>query len=225
VIQLDKNMMAIKLDILKKQAAIAAKVFKWLIIGWIVLTVSLVFIFKYINPPLTPLMILRVIKAQKAHKSEKIIKTWVPLSEVSKELIDAVLYAEDRSFWTHHGFDWQGIKIAYRYNKKHRYPISYSTISMQTAKNVFLYPARTYTRKILEAYFTVLLEMIWGKKRILEVYLNVVEMGRGAYGFEAASQQYFHHPVKMLNTEQAALLVKCLPDPHFLHSPMPEGLK
>ncbi|MBS0648953.1 MAG: monofunctional biosynthetic peptidoglycan transglycosylase [Verrucomicrobia bacterium] len=218
-------MMAIKFDVLKKQAARAVKVFKGLIIGWILVTVSLVFIFKYVNPPLTPLMILRMVEAQSAHKKENIIKTWVPLSEVSKEVIDALLFAEDRSFWTHHGFDWQGIKIAYRYNKKHKYPISYSTISMQTAKNVFLYPAQTYTRKIFEAYFTVLLEMIWGKERILEVYLNVVEMGRGAYGFEAASQQYFHQPVKSLNAEQAALLVKCLPDPHFLYSPMPAGLK
>lgn len=170
-------------------------------------------------------MIFRMIEAKSKHKNEKIIKTWASRSEVSDELIKALLFAEDRSFWTHQGFDWQGIKIAYRYNKKNKYPISYSTISMQTAKNVFLYPAQTYVRKILEAYFTVLIELIWGKERILEVYLNVVEMGRGIYGFEAASQHYFKKPAKQLNAEQSALLVKCLPDPRFLYSPPPSGLQ
>jgi monofunctional biosynthetic peptidoglycan transglycosylase len=156
-----------------------------------------------------------MIQAQRSHKSEKIIKTWVTLDEVSEELIQAIIFAEDRSFWRHHGFDWVGIKTAYRYNKKHKNSrIGFSTISMQTAKNVFLYPSQTYPRKILEAYFTILMEMIWGKRRILEVYLNIVEMGHGTYGFEAASQLYFHKPAKQLNREEAALLVKLLPAPH-----------
>jgi monofunctional biosynthetic peptidoglycan transglycosylase len=222
-------MMTAKFDIWKKKAAHASalsfKVFKMLIASWILLTVSLVLVFKYFNPTMTPLMILRMIEARSKHKNEKIFKIWVSRSEVSDELIKALLFAEDRSFWTHRGFDWQGIKIAYRHNKKHKHLISYSTISMQTAKNIFLYPAKTYVRKVLEAYFTVLMELIWGKKRILEVYLNIVELGRGIYGFEAASQHYFKKPAKQLNAEQSALLVKCLPDPRFLRSQPPPGLQ
>jgi len=221
--------MSAKLEIWKKKAAAASvlgfKVFKRLLAGWVLLTVALVFTFKYINPPLTPLMILRMLEARALHKDEKIIKTWVSRSEVSDRLVQALLFAEDRSFWTHDGFDWQGIKIAYRYNKTHKYPISFSTISMQTAKNVFLYPAQTYARKILEAYFTVLIEMIWGKERILEVYLNIVETGRGIYGFEAAAQHYFHQSAQDLSADQASLLVKCLPDPRFLYSSVPHGLQ
>ena len=126
----------------------------------------------------------------------------------------AVIASEDNKFDTHHGFDWQAIDKAIQHNRRGRRIHGGSTISQQTAKNVFLPPSRTYVRKAFEAYFTVLIEVIWGKQRIMEVYLNVAEMGRGVFGAEAAAEQLFDTKAIYLTKRQATLIAACLPNPN-----------
>ena len=140
-------------------------------------------------------------------------KTWVPLEEIAKPMRSAVIKAEDYKFYQHHGFDFEAIERAIQYNKTHKKKKGASTISQQTAKNVFLWPSRSWVRKGLEAYFTILIELLWSKDRILEVYLNVIELGKGVYGVEAAAQKYFKKPAKKLTASQAALMAAVLPNP------------
>lgn len=128
-------------------------------------------------------------------------------------MIQAVVASEDNRFRDHHGFDMQAIKKAADYNKKHRRKRGASTISQQVAKNVFLWPARTWIRKGFEVYFTFLIETIWSKKRIMVVYLNVIETGNGIYGVEAASRKYFNKPALKLTRGESALIAACLPNP------------
>ncbi|HWU42960.1 MAG TPA: monofunctional biosynthetic peptidoglycan transglycosylase, partial [Bdellovibrio sp.] len=125
----------------------------------------------------------------------------------------AVLKAEDARFFEHHGFDYEAIEKAMKYNRTHKKVKGASTISQQTAKNVFLWPHRDWIRKGLEAYFTVLIEFIWPKERIMEVYLNVIETGPGVYGVEAASQKYFKQSAKNISPSQASLIAAVLPNP------------
>jgi monofunctional biosynthetic peptidoglycan transglycosylase len=145
----------------------------------------------------------------------KLTKTWKSLDEISSQLQLAVVASEDNRFLEHSGFDLEAIKKAQDYNdrEKGKKVRGASTISQQTAKNVFLWPDRNWVRKGLEVYFTFLIETIWGKKRIMEVYLNVIEMGNGIYGAEAASQKYFHRPASALTRDQAALIAGALPNP------------
>ena len=145
----------------------------------------------------------------------RLTKNWKSLDEISPQLQLAVVASEDNRFLEHSGFDLDAIKKAQDYNdrKKGKKVHGASTISQQTAKNVFLWPDRTWVRKGLEVYFTFLIEKIWGKKRIMEVYLNVIEMGNGIYGAEAASQNYFHKSAASLSRDQAALLTAILPNP------------
>lgn len=128
-------------------------------------------------------------------------------------MIQAVVAAEDNRFLEHWGIDVEAIEKAVEHNKRHRRKHGASTITQQTAKNVFLWPARTYTRKALEFYFTTMIELTWSKKRIMEVYLNVIEMGDGIYGAEAAAQKYFHKPASKLTRGEAALIAAALPNP------------
>jgi monofunctional biosynthetic peptidoglycan transglycosylase len=126
----------------------------------------------------------------------------------------AAIASEDQLFPDHNGFDWKSIKKAMEYNKRKPGRVKgASTISQQVAKNVFLWQGRDWIRKGLEAYFTFMIELIWGKKRILEVYLNVSEMGTGIYGIEAASRHYFNKPAKQLNRQEAAMIISCMPNP------------
>lgn len=141
-------------------------------------------------------------------------KTWVPIEEISPNIQRAVLKAEDYRFYEHNGFDFEAIEKAMKYNKTHKRKKGASTISQQTAKNVFLWPNRDWIRKGLEAYFTVLIELVWSKERIMEVYLNVIELGPGVYGVEAASQRYFHRPASRLTPSQAAMMAAVLPNPN-----------
>jgi len=178
-------------------------------------TILSVLTYRFINPPLTPLMIIRLF--QQAIDGEKIMlkKDWVSLDKISPQLQLAVVASEDNRFLEHRGFDFQAIEKAKDYNekKKGKRMRGASTISQQTAKNVFLLPQRSWIRKGLEAYFTVLIELVWSKKRIMEVYLNVIETGKGIYGAEKASQIYFKKPALKISPGEAALVAAILPNP------------
>jgi monofunctional glycosyltransferase len=171
-------------------------------------SIFFVAVYREVRPPATPLMLLRLADGH------SITKTWRPLDAMSPSLIRAVLAGEDAKFCRHRGFDWAAIEIAWRRYRGGRGPLlGASTISMQTAKNLFLWPGRDWLRKALEAYFTTLLELGWSKKRILEVYLNIVEWGPGIYGAEAASQHYFGKSAQALSVQEAARLAAVLPLP------------
>ncbi|MGD2034846.1 MAG: monofunctional biosynthetic peptidoglycan transglycosylase [Bacteroidales bacterium] len=170
--------------------------------------------FSFIHPQRTPLMVKRYVEYKKEKREVPFRHQWVPIEEISPHLIRAVVAAEDNRFTKHYGIDFGAIRKARDYNKRstHR-KRGASTISQQTAKNIFLWPARTYIRKGFEVYFTLLIETFWSKRRIMEVYLNMIEMGAGIYGAEAASQYYFHKPASRLTGEEAALIAISLPNP------------
>jgi len=196
---------------IKKIFIIVLKVIFCLILFSIVLTA----VYTVINPPVTPLMLIRSVEYITEGKSPRIDKHWRSYDKVSKKVYRAVISAEDARFMRHRGFDWKAIEAAQRYNermqgKKVR---GASTISQQTAKNTFLWPTRSWIRKGLEAYFTVFIEAVWGKQRILEVYVNVIEWGEGIYGVQAASQYYFNKDADELTTREAALLAAIIPNP------------
>jgi monofunctional biosynthetic peptidoglycan transglycosylase len=175
---------------------------------FIVAPVLAVIVYRFVPPPITILMIERMMDGK------GLDHRWRPLSEMSPALPRAAIAAEDAKFCSHHGFDLNAIEKAADHNDQKPGRIrGGSTISQQTAKNVFLWPERSWVRKGLEAYFTVLIELIWGKHRIMEVYLNTVEMGPGVYGVEAAAQKYFHVSAKDVNPVQAARLIAILPSP------------
>ena len=183
-------------------------VFLVLLVVVVILPVGLVAIYRFAPPPITLLMVERVIQGQ------GLDHRWRPLGQMSPALPRAAIAAEDARFCDHHGFDFEAMQKALKHNEARPERIrGGSTISQQTAKNVFLWPERSWVRKGLEAYFTVLIEVGWGKRRIMEVYLNTVEMGPGVYGVEAASQRYFHASAQALTTQQAARLIAILPSP------------
>jgi monofunctional glycosyltransferase len=174
-----------------------------------------VILFRFVPIPVTPLMLIRVAEQWSDNKPLKLKKDWTSLDEISSNLPLAVVCSEDQKFTTHHGFDFEAIEKAYKSNqkKKKRSIRGASTISQQVAKNVFLWPGRSYLRKGLEVYFTVLIELFWSKERIMEVYLNVAEMGNGVYGGEAAARTYFQCRAAKLTKDQAAWLACILPNP------------
>jgi monofunctional biosynthetic peptidoglycan transglycosylase len=161
----------------------------------------------------TPLVVLRTIEYAIEGKWVPINKDWVSIDEISPHLQKAVIASEDPKFLSHNGFDFEAIAKAIDANKRRKVKMGASTISQQTAKNVFLYPSRTYLRKGLEAYFTVLIEMLWDKRRILEVYLNVIELGPGIYGAEAAATHFWKKPSSKLSLGEAQLFAAILPNP------------
>ena len=168
-----------------------------------------VVVLRIVPPLFTELMVQRLIQGYGWDYQ------WRPLSQISPDLAEAAVASEDARFCSHHGFDFQAMQAAMRHNA--RRPNGKvkggSTISQQTAKNVFLWPGRSYIRKGVEAWYTVLIETLWGKRRIMEVYLNVVEFGPGVYGAQAASQHFFHEDASQLSPAQAAHLISVLPDP------------
>ena len=172
-----------------------------------------VILFRFVNPPFTWLMVQRGFERKAAGKEWKIDKQWVDFDQISNSMKRAAVAAEDQTFLENHGFDFKAIQRAIRKNAKSKKLIGGSTITQQTAKNVFLYPGRSMIRKGLEAWFTVLIETFWSKKRVMEVYLNVIEMGDGIYGIEAASQAYFHKPASKLTNRQAAAIAVIFPSP------------
>ena len=183
----------------------------------------MVILYRFINPPVTPLMLLRCTE-QLANGKEVIIqKEWKPISQISPNLQTAVIASEDIHFLTHFGFDIEAIQKANELNKRGSKLHGASTITQQTAKNVFLWPGRDWIRKGMEAYFTLLIETFWSKQRIMEVYLNVIEMGDGVYGAEAASQKYFNTNARQLSKEHAALIAAVLPNPRKWHPNAPSS--
>lgn len=172
-----------------------------------------VIIFKWVPVPITPLMVIRVVES-KFEDSETIFShDWEPLENISPNLQKAVIASEDGNFLKHSGFDFDAMQKAFKNNKKGKRIKGGSTISQQTAKNVFLWQGRSYLRKGLEAYFTVLIELIWGKERIMEVYLNSIEMGNGVYGAKEAARHWYSTTAKDLTPQQAAGIAAILPNP------------
>jgi len=170
--------------------------------------VAVVTLYRFVPPPLTFLMVQRLFDGR------GLDRRWVPLTDISPRLVGAVVASEDAGFCSHHGFDIAAIKKALAHNDANPNRLrGGSTISQQTAKNVFLWPRRDYVRKGLEAYFTVLIETVWGKRRIMEVYLNSIEWGPGVYGAEAAAQRNFGVSAKRLTPAQAARLAVIVPKP------------
>ncbi len=176
--------------------------------GFLTLSIALVVLYGLVPPPITPLMVIRLFQG------EGLSKDWVSYDEVSPNVFKAVIAGEDARFCQHYGFEFDSIIDAWKSNKKKgRRTRGASTITMQTSKNLFLWPGGSYPRKVVEAYFTVLLELFWDKRRILEVYVNVAEFGHGIYGIEAAAQAYYKKSAKDLTAEESARLAAVLPSP------------
>lgn len=185
-----------------------------IILWFFALSIGFTIIYRFIPVPITPLMVIRLYEQAVDEKKElRLYKDWVSMNHISKNMPQAVVAAEDQKFMDHNGFDWEAMKKAWENNKKGKRIKGASTISQQTAKNVFLWPGRNLIRKGLEAYFTFLIETIWSKERIMEVYLNVIEMGEGVYGIEAAAQTNFKKSAAKLNRNESALIAAVLPNP------------
>lgn len=181
---------------------------------WFLITsIASVILFRFVPVPLTPLMLIRCIEQKSDGKEMRLKHDWVPLEQINERLQLAVVCSEDQNYLKHSGFDWGAIKKAMKQNKKGKRIRGGSTITQQTAKNVFLWPGRSYIRKGFEAYFTFLIELFWSKERIMEVYLNSIEMGDGVYGAEAAAQHWFKKKAEKLNKDQAAAIAAVLPNP------------
>lgn len=179
------------------------------------LSLFLVVLFKFVPVPFTPLMITRLIDKKLDGKEMEHSHDWVPLEKISPNLQKAVIASEDGMFLIHNGFDFSAMQKAFKNNQKGKRLKGGSTISQQTAKNVFLWQGRSYIRKGLEAYFTVLIELVWGKERIMEVYLNSIEMGDGVYGAQAASEYWYRKDAASLTRQEAAGIAAILPNPRL----------
>lgn len=188
--------------------------FFWLLFLWFnIISFSVVLLFKFVPVPFTPLMGIRALEHNAAGKDMVCSHEWVPIDEISLNLQKAVIASEDGRFLEHWGFDFEAMQKAFKNNQKGKRLKGGSTISQQTAKNVFLWQGRSYVRKGLEAYYTVLIELIWGKKRIMEVYLNSIEMGDGVYGAEAAAKHWYRKDAASLTRYEAAGIAAILPNP------------
>ncbi|MBQ1185049.1 MAG: monofunctional biosynthetic peptidoglycan transglycosylase [Muribaculaceae bacterium] len=180
----------------------------WIIVFFFGSTIAAVVVYKWMPVYITPLMITRSIE-----NDDEMQHKWVPIEEISENMALAVISSEDNLFMSHSGFDFDQIQKAIEEAEKTGRQRGASTISQQTAKNVFLWNGRSWVRKGLEAYFTVLIELIWGKERIMEVYLNSIEMGPGIYGAEAVAQAHFGKSASNLTRREAALIAATLPNP------------
>jgi monofunctional biosynthetic peptidoglycan transglycosylase len=172
-----------------------------------VLPIALIALYRVVPPPLTPLMAIRSLDGLPIHQR------WVNYRDISPNLVAAVMTSEDQNFCVHHGFDLGEMQSAWRTYQRTGRLRGASTISQQTAKNLLLWPAHSFVRKAIEAYLTVALELLWPKRRILEVYLNIIEWGPGIYGAASAAEMHFGRPAAALTRQQAALLAAVLPNP------------
>jgi monofunctional glycosyltransferase len=201
-------------------------VMRWvarLLAAILVVVLALVVVYRFVDPPITPLMVIRLLEAAVDQRPARREQRWVPLKDVSPQLVRAVVAGEDARFFTHHGVDWEALSDARADNARHpgRRLRGAGTITMQCARNVFLWPRRSYLRKGLEIALAYVLEVVWGKRRILEVYLNVAEWDDGVYGAEAAAARHFGVPAAALGERQAALLAAVLPNPRRWHPATP----
>ena len=177
------------------------------------ISLFMVVLFKFVPVPFTPLMAIRFVENKSDGKEVYFNHDWEPLENISPNLQKAVIASEDGTFLKHSGFDFEAIEKAMKNNEQGKKLKGGSTISQQTAKNVFLWQGRSYLRKGLEAYFTVLIEFIWGKERIMEVYLNSIEMGNGVYGAQAAARHWYSKDASNLTKREAAGIAAILPNP------------
>lgn len=193
------------------------------IFSFILTSILGVLIYRWANPNITMLMVKRHYESLFDGKSSSIQKDWVSIDNISRNMVLAAVSAEDSKFLTHWGFDFELIKEAMKHNQRSRRIKGASTISQQTAKNIFLWPKRSWVRKGFEAYFTLLMEGMWPKKRIMEVYLNIVEFGKGVYGVEEAAQKFYKKPASRLNRFEASMLTTVLPSPSKRNPSNPSG--
>ena len=193
----------------KRFLQITKKVILWFFVS----TVLWVLAYRFIDPPITYLMVQRGFERKWEDKEWKVDQNWLSYEEISTNLKRAAIAGEDARFMSHWGFDLKAMEKAYEKNHQGARLRGGSTITQQTAKNVFLWPGRSYIRKAFEAYFTALIEILWSKERILEVYLNVIETGDGIYGADAAAREFFNKSGSALTKRQAALIIAVLPNP------------
>lgn len=198
-------------------------IIKWVLIIFFASSILTTLLFKYVPVPCSPLMFIRCCEQIKENKKVKFSHDWVPLDEINPNLALAVMSSEDQNFFTHNGFDFEAIKQAYKERKERGRVRGASTISQQTAKNVFLWPTSSWIRKGFEVYFTVLIETFWDKHRIMEVYLNTIEMGDGIYGAEAVAQEHFGRTAATLTRNQCAMIAASLPNPRRFNSANPSS--
>ena len=184
-------------------------------------TILSVIVLRFVPVYFTPLMFIRVFEQIKEKENPRILHSWVAYDKISDNLKLAVIASEDQVYFEHKGFDKKQIKKAFEENKKRKRPRGASTISQQTAKNVFLWPQSSWLRKALETYFTVLIEFFWSKDRILHVYLNSMETGDGMYGAEAVAKHHFNTSADNLSQSQSALIAATLPNPLRFNSKKP----
>lgn len=206
----------------KTSTSIWTKIKRFIILI-ILANVLYIVVCKWVNPPITTVMIGSLIHGNGLHK------TYIPFDEMGDNIKLAVISSEDQLFTNHNGFDIDAIQKALKYNNEptHKKVLGASTISQQVAKNVFLWNGRNWLRKGLEVYHTFMIEKIWGKKRILETYLNIAEMGKGIFGIEAAAQYYFHKSAKKLTKSEAAWIASILPNPilYKIEKPSPSLIR
>ena len=210
---------------MKRIGRFIKKTLKWIVVAFFASTILSVVALRFLPVYFTPLMFIRCYQQVKEGKDLKLSHQWVPLNEISPSLPVAVMASEDAKFLSHHGFDFKAIEHAAKRNKKHpeKRKLGASTISQQTAKNVFLWPGRSWVRKGFEVYFTTLIELMWSKQRIMEVYLNSIEMGDGIYGAEAVAEEHFNTKALDLSKSQCALIAATLPNPRKFSSKHPSG--
>jgi len=203
---------------------ILLKIIRWAIGSFFGSTILAVIIYRYMPVYVTPLMVIRSVEHISDGKSVIWHHHWIPLEEMSRHLPVAAMAGEDLKYLSHHGFNFESIKGAIKKNAaKGKIQRGGSTISQQTAKNVFLWPSRTWVRKGFEAYFTVLIELFWSKQRIMEVYLNSIEMGDGIYGVDAVAEYHFGKKAIDLTRSECALIVATLPNPRLYNSMIPSA--
>ncbi len=166
-------------------------------------------VLRWVDPPTSA----RMIAVRRERPGVRVAHTWVPFDRVAVDMRHAVVVAEDTYFENHRGFDWRSMRVAWKHNRSHGLKRGASTISQQVAKNLFLWPGRSYLRKAIEAYLTIWVEVLWSKRRILEVYLNIAQFGDATYGVEAAAQQSLGKSAAALTAQEAALLASVLPNP------------
>ena len=200
-------------------------IIRWTVVAFLGSTILAVVALRFLPVYFPPLMFIRCYEQMTEGKSLKMKHHWVPLNKISPSLPMAVMASEDAKFLKHHGFDYQAIEHAAERSRKHpeKRKLGASTISQQTAKNVFLWPGRSWVRKGFEVYFTALIELMWPKERIMEVYLNSIEMGDGIYGADAVAEEHFGTDALSLTKSQCALIAATLPNPRKFSSKNPSA--